>query len=82
MIELAEAAGLTVRSPRNPEQRGGTIILGVPDADGRAIVAELGRRQILVDFRPGAGVRIAPHFYTSDDEIVQTVHEFASIVRP
>jgi len=82
MIELAEAAGLTVRSPRNPEQRGGTIILGVPDADGRAIVAELGRRQILVDFRPGAGVRIAPHFYTSDDEIVQTVHEFASIVLP
>jgi kynureninase len=70
-----------VRSPRNPEERGGTVILAVPDAEGRAVVAELGRRQILVDFRPGAGVRIAPHFYTSDDEIAHTLHEFASIVR-
>ncbi len=82
LIELADAAGLTVRSPRDPEHRGGTVILGVPDEDGRAIVAELGRRQILVDFRPGAGVRIAPHFYTSDDEIAHTIHEFASIVNP
>jgi kynureninase len=81
MIALADAAGLTVRSPRNPEERGGTVILAVPDAEGRAVVAELGRRQILVDFRPGAGVRIAPHFYTSDDEIAHTLHEFASIVR-
>ncbi len=81
LIALADEAGLTVRSPRDPEARGGTIILAVPDADGRAIVAELGRRQILVDFRPGAGVRIAPHFYTSDDEIAHTVKEFASIVK-
>ena len=82
LIALADEAGLTVRSPRDPEARGGTIIFGVPDADGRGIVAELGRRQILVDFRPGAGVRIAPHFYTSDDEIAHTVHQFASIVNP
>jgi kynureninase len=82
LIALADEAGLTVRSPRDPEMRGGTVILAVPDEDGRAVVAELGRRQILVDFRPGAGVRIAPHFYTSDDEIAHTLSEFASIVRP
>jgi kynureninase len=82
LIALADEAGLTVRSPRDPEMRGGTVILAVPDANGRAVVAELGRRQILVDFRPGAGVRIAPHFYTSDDEIAHTIREFASIVRP
>jgi kynureninase len=80
MIALADAAGLTVRSPRNPEERGGTVILAVADSKGRDVVAELGRRQILVDFRPGAGVRIAPHFYTSDDEIAHTVSEFATIV--
>ena len=80
LIALADAAGLHVRSPRDPEARGGTIILGVPDPDGRAIVAELGRRQILVDFRPGAGIRIAPHFYTSDDEIAHTVEQFAQVV--
>ncbi len=82
LIALADAANLTVRSPRDPEARGGTIILGVPDTEGRAIVAELGRRQILVDFRPGAGIRIAPHFYTSDDEIAHTIHELATILEP
>jgi kynureninase len=80
LIALADEAGLTVRSPRDPAVRGGTIILDVPN--GREVTAELGRRQILVDFRPGAGVRIAPHFYTSDDEIAHTIHELHSIVRP
>ena len=48
LIALADESGLVVRSPREPEARGGTIILDVPD--GRAVTAELGRRQILVDF--------------------------------
>jgi len=80
LIALADEAGLTVRSPRDPAERGGTIILDVPN--GREVTAELIRRKILVDFRPGAGIRIAPHFYTTDDEIAYTVHELASIVHP
>lgn len=79
LIALADEAGLTVRSPRDPAARGGTIILDVPN--GREVTAELIRRHILVDFRPGAGVRIAPHFYTTDDEIAHTVNELVSIVR-
>ncbi|HEY0784789.1 MAG TPA: aminotransferase class V-fold PLP-dependent enzyme [Acidobacteriaceae bacterium] len=79
LIALAEEAGLVVRSPRDPSARGGTIILDVPN--GREVTAELGRRQILVDYRPGAGVRIAPHFYTADSEIHHTIHELADIVR-
>lgn len=81
LIELADAAGLIIRSPRNPAERGGTIIVQVPDAQGREIVAELARRQILVDFRPGAGVRLAPHLYTSDDELSHTITNLASIVQ-
>ncbi|HZL27027.1 MAG TPA: aminotransferase class V-fold PLP-dependent enzyme [Acidobacteriaceae bacterium] len=77
LIALADEAGLTVRSPRNPAARGGAIILDVPN--GREVTAELIRRHILVDFRPGAGIRIAPHFYTTDDEIAHTIHELASI---
>ena len=80
LIALADEAGLTVRSPRDPATRGGTIILDVPNA--REVTAELGRRQILVDFRPGAGIRIAPHLYTSDDEVAHTIHELHSIVNP
>lgn len=79
MIALAEEAGLSVRSPRDSAVRGGTVILDVPD--GREVTAELGRRQILVDFRPGAGIRIAPHFYTADDEIDHTICELNSIVK-
>ena len=69
---------MTVRSPRDPTLRGGTVILDVPE--GRAATAELGRRQILVDFRPGAGIRISPHFYTSGDEIEHTIRELKQIV--
>ena len=56
------------------------MILDVPN--GREVTAELGRRQILVDFRQGAGVRVAPHFYTSDDEIRYTIAELTDIVHP
>ncbi len=79
MIELAEAAGLRVRSPHDPEKRGGAVIVGVPEERGREIVAELGRRGVLVDFRPGAGVRISPHFYTTEDEVERTVAELVAV---
>jgi kynureninase len=79
LIAHADEASLVVRSPRDPDLRGGTIILDVPN--GREVTAELGRRNILVDFRPGAGIRIAPHFYTSDEEITHTIRELKSIVR-
>ena len=78
LIALAEEAGMAVRSPRDPANRGGTVILDVPN--GREVTAELGRRQILVDFRPGAGIRIAPHFYTADSEIHHTISELKDIV--
>jgi kynureninase len=80
LIQLADDAGIPVRSPRNPEARGGVIILDVPKKRGREIVAELARREILIDFRPGAGVRIAPHFYTADHELQHAIHELKSIL--
>ena len=79
LIELADAADLHVHSPRDPEQRGGTVIFDIPE--GRAVTDELIRREILVDYRPGAGVRVAPHFYTTEAEIERTVGEMAGIVR-
>jgi kynureninase len=80
LIGLADEAGFTVSSLRDPAERGGTVTLDVPN--GREVTAELCRRQVLVDFRPGAGIRIAPHFYTSDDEIAHTIDELRSIVNP
>jgi kynureninase len=80
LIGLADEAGFTVSSLRSPAERGGTVTLDIPN--GREVTAELCRRQILVDFRPGAGIRIAPHFYTSDDDIAHTIDELRSIVNP
>jgi kynureninase len=79
LIELADQAGITVRSQREPARRGGVIILDVPE--GERVTAELLRRQILVDHRPGAGIRISPHFYTADHELEHTIHELTAILR-
>lgn len=79
LIERAAAEGVTVRSPLRDDQRSGMVILDVPD--GAAVTEELLRRQILVDFRPGAGIRFSPHFYTTDGEIDQAVDSLVAIVR-
>ncbi len=82
LITLADAHSLTVRSPRNPAERGGVIILDVPKDRGRQLVAELAARQILVDFRPGAGIRIAPHLYTTEEELHHTITTLAQLLNP
>ncbi len=78
LIALADEAGLKVNTCRNPAQRGGVVVIDVPD--GQEVTRELARRQILVDYRPQAGIRVAPHFYTTDAELEHTVSEIRSIV--
>jgi len=78
LIALADEAGLRVNCPRDPAVRGGTVTLNVPE--GKAVTAELARREILVDYRPGAGIRIAPHFYSTDEELRLAVREIRKIL--
>jgi kynureninase len=78
LMELADAAGFRVNTPRDPAKRGGVVVLDVPD--GAAVTKELARREVLVDYRPGAGIRVAPHFYTTDEEVERTVAEIKDIV--
>jgi kynureninase len=78
LIELAEEAGLRVTSPRDPARRGGTITVAVDHAP--AVTRELIRREIIVDYRPGAGVRISPHFYTKDEELELVIGEVRGIL--
>jgi kynureninase len=77
LIELAQEAGFLVTSPKNPGQRGGTITIW--DDHAAAITKELVRREFIVDYRPGAGVRISPHFYTTDEELDLIVAEMKKI---
>src|SRR3989441_7553263 len=77
VVDLAEEAGFQVTSPKDPAQRGGTITVG--HAQAAAITKELIRREFIVDYRPGAGARISPHFYTSDEELHLVIQEMKKI---
>ncbi|HJU53104.1 MAG TPA: aminotransferase class V-fold PLP-dependent enzyme [Pyrinomonadaceae bacterium] len=77
LIELAEEAGFRVTSPHDPARRGGTVTIAAEHA--AAVTKELIRREFIVDYRPGAGVRISPHFYTKDEEIELIVREMKQI---
>ncbi len=78
LIRLAEAAGFTIASPRTPERRGGTVTVHVDEFP--AVHAELSERQILCDFRPSAGIRIGPHYFTSDAELEHVIAQICEIV--
>ncbi|MBS1811117.1 MAG: aminotransferase class V-fold PLP-dependent enzyme [Acidobacteria bacterium] len=78
LIELAEEQGWRINSPRNAAQRGGSVILDVPYAG--AVVRELSAREMLVDYRPGAGIRVGPHFFNTDDEIESIIREIKTIL--
>jgi kynureninase len=73
LIELADARGYTVNAPRDPARRGGTVAIDVPH--GYEVTQHLLSRDILVDYRVGAGIRIAPHFFTREDELDEAVSE-------
>lgn len=78
LIELAAAEGWRINSPLRAEQRGGTVIIDVPQA--AAVAQELTRRKVLVDYRPGAGIRIGPHFYNRDEELEGVIGEIREIL--
>ncbi|MEP7292045.1 MAG: aminotransferase class V-fold PLP-dependent enzyme [Chloroflexota bacterium] len=78
IIELADQAGYEVVSPRLPSQRAGTVTLRPQEA--YAVSRELIARGIVVDYREGAGIRIAPHFYNSDEEIHLTMQTMREIL--
>ncbi len=71
LIELADARGFAVTAPRDANRRGGTVAFDVPHA--REVAQALLARDVIVDYRPGAGIRVAPHFYTTDDEVESVV---------
>lgn len=78
LIELAEQRGFHVTVARELSRRGGTVAFDVPHA--REVAQALLARHVIVDYRPGAGIRVAPHFYTSDDELDAAVRAIDEIL--
>ncbi len=67
LLELADELGFPATTPRDARVRGGTVAVNVEY--GYEISKVLKDRDFIVDYRPGAGIRISPHFYTTDDEL-------------
>ncbi len=78
LIALADEAGYTVNSPRQTAERGGTVTVAPPHA--YEVSREMIARNIVIDYREGAGIRIAPHFYNTDDEVRLVMHAIAEIL--
>ena len=66
-LSHAEAAGLTVRSPREAERRSAMVILEAPDAD--KLCAYLKRHHVYTDSRQNRYLRLSPFVWNTRDEI-------------
>jgi len=67
LIDLADRHGWRINTPRDQGKRGGTVSIDMPDS--QRVCRELLARDVLVDWRPKAGVRFSPHFYNTDEEV-------------
>lgn len=79
IINRADHHGIAVATPREAERRGGTVTLAPPAAE--AISRRLLEENILIDYRPDAGIRLSPHFYNREDECDTVVDRIAELAR-
>ena len=78
LFEAAKAHGWRVNTPENPAERAGTVSVDCPHA--AEVCRELLAREILVDYRPQAGVRLSPHFYNREEECDLAITQIADIL--
>jgi kynureninase len=78
LYEGAVARGWRVNTPESAAERAGTISVDCPNA--AAVSRELLAREILIDYRPKAGIRISPHFYNSEEECDYALTQIAEIL--
>lgn len=78
LVVEAQRAGLGIRSPLAAAQRGGHVALDVPH--GYEVCQALAAEEIVVDFRPEAGLRVAPHFYNTEAEVRAAIARIAAML--
>jgi kynureninase len=79
IMQICDEAGYRVNTPRAAEQRGGTVCFDFDGSDkvARALNAQL----FLCDHRPQCGIRMSPHFYSTDEEVDRFMNEVARLKR-
>jgi kynureninase len=78
LMDAATRRGWRLNMPEVDEQRGGSVIVDVPN--GARVADELIKRQVIVDYRPNAGIRIAPHFYNSEADIDKAISVMDAVI--
>jgi kynureninase len=78
MIDFAKERGWKINTPLSVEERGGSVMIGV--TDGPQMVERLGEKRVYVDCRPGAGLRMSPHFFNTDEEVDEAMNVLAEML--
>ena len=78
LLEGVDQHGFSTIASREPDRLAGTVAVDVPD--GLLVARTLNARDFVVDYRPGVGIRLSPHFYSTRDEIDAVIAEIARIV--
>ena len=79
LYEDARSRGWQVNTAENSAERAGTVSVECPHA--YQVCRELLARDILVDYRPQAGIRISPHFYNQEEECHFALAQIEEILR-
>lgn len=86
LIAKADEYGFKVNSPRAATKRGGALTIDpLGTRKHRTLTTkdvndELIRRRFIVDYRPPLGIRVAPHFYNTLEEIDAVMEEMFKIL--
>lgn len=67
LIDKGQERGLKINSELRPERRGAAVVMKVEDE--YAVEERLAAANIIVDSRPGAGVRVGAHFMNTLEEL-------------
>lgn len=79
MLEFALERGWQVNTPHDVNDRGASVMIGVPD--GPSMVQQLAEKKVFVDSRPGVGLRMSPHFFNTDEEVIEAMNVLEELLR-
>jgi kynureninase len=77
IFDICDEAGYRINTPRRPDERGGSVCFDFAGSD--QVARALNASGFLCDWRPQSGIRMSPHFYTSDDEVERFMSEVARL---
>jgi selenocysteine lyase/cysteine desulfurase len=81
VVQLADDAGLEVRSPRDKSRRGGLVRVHIPGGEERvaAVLQSLFERDVVLDKR-GEALRISPHFFNDEADLDRCFEELRALL--